>query len=555
MLRTLCLLLLALPLCGQQTVTAEGGMVVAAERRAAEIGAVILDQGGNAVDAAVAVSFALAVSFPRAGNLGGGGFLLYRPPGEAPVALDFREVAPATADRTMYLDEAGEPIPGASLVGPLAAGVPGTVAGLAEAHARYGQLPWDKLVAPAVRHAARGFVVDARLAGSLASSAERFAQFPAAATVFLPGGAAPTAGTLWRQPGLAGTLRAIRDEGSAGFYAGDVAAELARSCQEAGGLISVEDLAAYRPVWRDPVAFSYAGNRVYSMAPPSSGGLCMAGILTGLELLGADALEVGSPDWVHRYVEACRRAYADRYAFGDPDFAALPTSLLLDREYHAGRLADFDPARATPSAEVGVGFPRESEETTHLSVVDAAGGAVSLTTTLNGSYGSCFVAGGTGVLLNNEMDDFTTAPGRPNLYGLIQGEENTVAPGKRPLSSMSPTIVLDEEGELLWVLGSPGGSTIITTVVQLICRLSAGEDLASAVAAPRVHHQWLPDRIQYEKGTPAPWRDALEALGHEVAERSLIGRVHAIARLPDGRLVGAADPRSEGIAAGLSGGN
>ncbi len=546
-------LLWALPLHAQQVARSRTGMVVAVEAQAAQIGRDVLAAGGNAVDAAVAVGFALAVSYPNAGNLGGGGFMLYTPgDGSGPFCLDFREQAPGSASADMYLDAEGEPIPDASLLGPLAAGVPGSVAGMFAAHQRFGALPWAALLAPAIALAENGFALPDDLARRIADHAERFAQFPASAAIFLPKGIPLAAGEILRQPDLARTLRAIAEQGADGFYQGPLAQELAASNRAAGGRISQADLAAYEPSWREPVSFEYRGHRVVSMCPPSSGGLCLAQMLTGLQLLGADSLTVGSTSWVHRWAEVCRRAYADRYHYGDPDFSPLPRTQLLDRDYLRGRLADFDPGRATLSADVQPGFePHESEETTHYSVVDASGGAVSLTTTLNGNFGSAFVAGSTGVLLNNEMDDFTTAPGRPNLYGLIQGAENQVAPGKRPLSSMSPTLVFGPDGALRWVLGSPGGSTIITTVGQLICRLTAGESLEAALAAPRVHHQWLPDRIDVERGAAEGWKQELERIGHTVRERGNIGSVHAIGRAADGGWIGVADPRTHGIAVGL----
>jgi gamma-glutamyltranspeptidase/glutathione hydrolase len=536
--------------CCQRVATADSAMVVAVSPIAVQVGVDILRQGGNAVDAAVAVGFALAVVHPAAGNIGGGGFLVLRLASGEVATLDYREAAPGRATRDMYLAPDGAILP-TSTTGHLASGVPGSVAGLAEAHGRFGRLPWADVLAPAVRLAGEGFRLDTARARGIASDAERLAQFAASARQFLPGGKPPAVGDRFVQPDLARTLAAIATDGPAVFYTGWVADSVAAEMERGGGLITHEDLAAYRPFWRDPITFTYRGHTIHSMGPASSGGITLALVLNMLE--GADSMPAfGSAGQVHLMSEVMRRAFADRnHYLGDPAFVDMPVAELVSQSYADMRRADIVPGRASPSADVGPG-PAESTETTHYSIVDAEGNAVAVTTTINGGFGSAVTVSGAGFLLNNEMDDFAASPDRPNQYGLIQGEANDIAPGKRMLSAMTPTIVLDPEGALLLVLGSPGGPTIITTVAQVISNvIDHRMPLDSAVAAPRIHHQHLPDTIRAEaRGLARPVARALRGMGYAVRERrGYSGEVAAIMRVGD-RWVGVADPRMRGDAAG-----
>ncbi|MFB3067057.1 MAG: gamma-glutamyltransferase, partial [Planctomycetota bacterium] len=486
LLPLLCLLLGGA--CASSQPAADGpppaahGMVVAPEPIAAREGAQILREGGNAVDAAVCVGFVLAVTHPQAGNLGGGGFLIVHT-AEADVAIDARETAPAAAERDMYLDADGNVRRDASLVGPLAAGVPGSVAGYLLALEQYGTLPRERVLAPAIRLAEEGFEVDRGLHASLDRARKLLARFPETAAIFLPGGRVPAVGERLKQPQLARTLRSIAAEGAAGFYRGRVALEIEKISNRYGGRIRRSDLAGYRARERAPVRGTYRGYEILSMPPPSSGGVILLQMLSMLRRhpLG----DLSEPERWHLFIEVERRAFADRsYWFGDPDFVSVPVAALLDPDYIDGRFARVDRLRATPSSRIGHGVPpgAESEETCHFSIVDRHGNAVACTTTLNGSFGCG--ASAAGVLLNNEMDDFSSKPGAPNLYGLIQGERNAVAPNKRPLSSMTPTIVLDAHGRVRYVLGSPGGPTIISSVCQVLVRLLALRQApAEAVAA------------------------------------------------------------------------
>jgi gamma-glutamyltranspeptidase/glutathione hydrolase len=508
------------------------------------VGAAVLERGGNAVDAAVAVGLALAVVLPEAGNLGGGGFLVHRAADGTARALDFRERAPLAADRDMYLDEHGEPTD-RSVTGHLAVGVPGSVAGLFAMHQELGSLPWPALVEPAIG-LAEGHVVDEIRHRQLAAAAERLARFPASAAQFLPGGAPPPAGSRWAQPELAATLRAIRDRGAAGFYEGAVAERLVGEMERGGGLITHHDLAEYRPVWRDPVVADYRGHTVLSMPPPSSGGVILALILNVLERDRPSAF--GSAELVHLEAESMRRAFIERNrSLGDPDFVDLPLERLLSDEFAAELFAQIDRRHATVTPPF-LPSPQESTETTHYSIVDEAGNAAAVTTTLNSGFGSAVTVAGAGFLLNNEMDDFATAPGRPNQFGLVEGESNAIAPGKRMLSSMAPTIVIDPDGRLLAVVGTPGGPTIITTVVQVISNLLDHEMSArAAVESPRIHHQALPDRLFYEPGglSPGALRE-LRELGHRLEERAgWSGDVALVVRSPGG-FMAVADPRRGG---------
>jgi gamma-glutamyltranspeptidase/glutathione hydrolase len=522
--------------------SAGGGALAAPERLAADEGARILRRGGNAADAAVCVGFVLAVTHPAAGNLGGGGFILVHS-AEEDAVIDAREIAPRAARRDMYLDEQGDPIPDASLVGPLAAGVPGSVAGYARLHSRYGTMDWAELLEPAIRLAEEGFSVSDELRASLERHRELLIQFPETARIFLPGG--EVADTL-RQPELAKVLRAIAERGPRGFYEGWVAESLAETCARYGGRITVGDLYTYESKLRAPLRGRYRGYDVVTMPPPSSGGVVLLQMLGMLER-GRDAGMLPTQH-LHFFTEVSRRAFADRsFYFGDPDFVEVPVEQLLDPEYLRARFESIVMTRATPSSEVRGGLPLpDSEETCHFSVVDKDGNAVSCTTTLNGAYGCGLAA--SGVLLNNEMDDFTIKPGVPNQFGLIQSARNAIEPRKRPLSSMTPTIVLEGNRPVL-VLGSPGGPKIISAVCQVIARhLGQGVDLEEAVATPRVHCQWLPDEVLTEE-LPRTEIEALERLGHRLrrAERP-IGDVQAVGRTRQGKPFGVSDPRGQGAA-------
>ncbi len=544
-------------------VAAREGMVVTTDAYATRVGLDVLEAGGNAVDAAVATHFALAVVNPEAGNIGGGGFMVLRTAEGEAAALDFREKAPLAATRDMFLDAQGN-VTDRSVLGHLASGVPGSVAGMWEAHQRYGSIPWEDLVQPAI-DLADGVVVTERIWGSINNLKEALAMYPATAAAFLPGGAPPVVGDTFRQPDLAATLGRIRDEGPAGFYRGRTAELLVAEMERGGGLITQADLDAYTAVWRDPVRFTYRDHTVLSMPPSSSGGATLAEMANILSAHDLGELGWHSAEGIHLFVEASRRAFADRNALlADPDFVAVPLERLTSTAYAAERGADIDPDRATPSSEVGAGIEiSESESTTHYSIVDGAGNAVAVTTTVNSWFGSKVVVAGAGFVLNNEMDDFTAKPGVPNQFGLVQGSANAVEPGKRMLSAMTPTLVVDPAGELRLVLGSPGGSTIITTVFQTLSNvLDHGMNVAQAVNAPRIHHQHLPDRIVYEHGGLRPdVVQALEALGHVVQEREagppdayfaggLSGDVQAISVLPDGSLRGYSDQRRGGRALG-----
>ncbi|MFB3828712.1 MAG: gamma-glutamyltransferase [Bryobacteraceae bacterium] len=517
-------------------VRARRAMVVTREAHATRAGVAALQAGGNAVDAAVAVGFALAVTHPSAGNIGGGGFLLARFADGRTTFIDFRERAPKAATRNMYLDAAGKATRD-SVVGYRAAGVPGTVAGLEYAHRKYGRRPWAQLVRPAVELAARGFPLTYRAAQSLAGS-KTLARFSESRRIFQGGGA-----TLV-QPDLARTLKRIAREGSRDFYRGETARRLAEDMRRNGGLITLEDLQDYKPVERRPLEGGYRGCGIVTAPPPSSGGAGILQMLGVLEGSGYEKSGAGSAAALHVMAEAMRRYFADRAAYmGDPDFVNVPVTKLLDKAYVAKLRAGIG-ERATPSAQI-----RESTETTHYSIVDSEGNAVAVTYTLNGGYGSGVTATGLGFLLNNEMDDFAAKPGSPNYYGLVQGEANAIAPGKRPLSSMTPTIVT-RGGKLYMVIGSPGGPTIINTVLQtLVNVIDFGMNIQEATDFPRIHHQWLPDELRMERGFSPDTVALLENRGHKIARVASMGEMAAI--LCDGEwLLGAADSRAEGTAEG-----
>lgn len=534
------------------------GMVASQEARASRIGVDILRKGGNAVDAAVAVGFALAVTLPRAGNLGGGGFMLVHRAGEAgrppeTVAIDYRETAPAAASRDMFLDATGEPDPRKSRDSGLAVGVPGTVRGLALAHSRYGsgRFSLADLIAPAERLAREGIIIEDDLADSLPRAAGRLGRDAAAAKIFLKEGKPFRPGDRLVQADLAATLAAIAARGPDAFYTGPVADRIAAAVQGAGGVMTAADLAGYAPVVRKPVRGSYRGYEIASMPPPSSGGVHLVEILNILEGYDLAALGAGSADAAHVMAEAMKPAYADRAAWlGDPDRVKVPVAGLVAKRYAETLRAGIDMKRARPADEIAAGdpLPYEADQTTHYSVVDAQGNAVANTYTLNFSYGAAIVAEGTGVLLNNEMDDFAAKAGTLNAYGLVGGETNTVAPGARPLSSMTPTFLF-RDGKLVLVTGSPGGSRIISTVLQVVTNVvDFGMNVAEAVTAPRLHHQWRPDALLVETGFSPDTLRLLRERGHKVVVGSTSGSANSIHVTPDG-LAGAADPRQRGTLA------
>jgi gamma-glutamyltranspeptidase/glutathione hydrolase len=541
-------------------VAAENGMVVSTDAYASAVGADVLRDGGNAVDAAVATSLALAVVNPEAGNIGGGGFMVVRLADGRTAALDYRERAPAAAHRDMYLDENGELSDGLFL-GHRASGVPGSVAGLWTAHQEHGSLPWASLVQPAI-DLAEGFEIRERQAHSFSHSIDGLRAFEATAATFLPGGSPPELGSQFSQPDLAATLTRIRDEGRDGFYRGRTAALIVAEMERGGGIITDEDLAGYDAAWRDPVVFSYRGHTVISMAPTSSGGATLAAMAKILEGYDLSSLEWHGTEHTHLLAEAWKRAYADRNAYlADPDFVEMPLDRMISAEYGTERRASIEMARATPSSAIGPGLgrPERETETTHLSVIDADGNAVAVTTTINSFYGSKVTVRDAGFLLNNEMDDFAAQPGKPNQFGLVQGENNAIEAGKRMLSAMTPTIVVRPSGELFFVVGSPGGATIITNVFQNISNVVDFEmTVVEAVNAPRLHHQHLPDRIQYEPGAlTEETMAALRAMGHTVDERfspdsayPYIGDAQAIMVTGDRRMLGWSDPRRGGAAVG-----
>ncbi|CAM3785275.1 gamma-glutamyltransferase [Paracoccus yeei] len=530
-------------------VWAENGMVSAQERLAAEIGRDIMAKGGNAVDAGVAVAFALAVTLPRAGNLGGGGFMLVHDAETGRTqAIDYRELAPSGASRDMFLDDKGEADSDKSLYTGAASGVPGTVAGMRMALDTYGSMPWADVIAPAIRLAEEGIIVTPDLADSLEAEREALMKHPSTAKIFFKeGGAGYRPGERLVQADLAATLKKVAAEGPDGFYKGAVAENIARAVQAAGGPMTVEDLAAYKPVLREPVRGSYRGYEIVSMPPPSSGGVHLIQILNTLEGYPIGALGHNTAETIHLMAEAMKLAYADRSEYlGDPDFVDVPVAALTSKDYAAELRGKISAEYATPSAMIGPGdlAPYESDQTTHFSVVDKAGNAVSNTYTINLNYGSGLVAEGTGVLMNNEMDDFSAKPGVPNAFGLVGGDANAVQPGKRPLSSMTPTIVL-KDGETWLVTGSPGGARIITTVLQVVMNMiDHGMNVAEASTAPRVHHQWLPDELRIEEGISRDTLRLLAAKGHTISEKPVMGSTQSIMRDPaSGALLGASDPR------------
>jgi gamma-glutamyltranspeptidase / glutathione hydrolase len=534
-------------------ITVSNGMVVSASQQASETGAAILRKGGNAVDAAVATGFALAVTYPEAGNIGGGGFMLIRMADGRSEVLDYREKAPLASSRDMYLDKSGTVIDGLSTATHLASGVPGSVDGMVEAHRKYGRLPFRTVIQPAIDLAEKGFPLSAGQAASLNSARETFKKRNSKTTSFVAVNQW-IEGDIFRQPELAATLRAIRDRGRNGFYSGPVADMIIKEMKRGNGIISLADLAGYRSVWRKPLTGSFMGFDILTVPPPSGGGITLLQIFKMLETKGISSCGFHSPEGMHLIIEAERRAFADRSFFaGDADFTDVPVEKLTDAGYLGERMKNFDPEKATQSKDIVHGDPENPvpEETTHYSVVDSADNAVSVTTTLNGGFGSCIVVEGAGFLLNNEMDDFSVKPGFPNMYGLTGGEANSIKPGKRILSSMTPTIVT-EKGRLFLVAGSPGGSTIPTTVLQVILNIVLYKmPVQEAVDAPRFHHQWLPDVVYLEKEFPDTLATAkLEMMGHRLSSRGAIGSVNAIMKMNNGSIQGGADRRGNNIAAG-----
>jgi gamma-glutamyltranspeptidase/glutathione hydrolase len=535
-------------------VPAEHGLVVAQEKIAARIGADILRQGGNAVDAAVATGFALAVTYPRAGNLGGGGFMvIHLADRNEDIAIDYRETAPAATTREIFLGPDGKPDNAKSRDSALGIGVPGTVAGLALALEKYGsgQFTLAQLLKPSIELARDGFVVTDDTADTLPQWYRRLGKWPASAKIFSRADGVPLGeGDKLVQNDLAATLSAIAEQGPRGFYEGPVAEKLAQAIRAAGGIMTVDDLKSYQLMIRAPVRGSYRGYDIVSMPLPSSGGTVLLETLNILEGFRMSDLEQGSPASLHLLIEAMKRAYADRARYlGDPAFVNAPTNVLLAKDYATKLRAGIDPERATPADKIISALqPREGSNTTHFSVVDSKGNAVSNTYTLNFSYGVGMVAEGTGVLLNNELDDFTAAPGASNVFGLVGYEANLPGPGKRPLSSMAPSIVL-KDGKVVLVTGSPGGSRIISTVLQVIVNvLDYRMDVAAAVAAPRLHHQWMPDEVKVEPGFPDEVLAGLRARGHDVAESMGYSSANSILVTANG-LLGAPDPRTRGAEA------
>jgi gamma-glutamyltranspeptidase/glutathione hydrolase len=526
------------------------GIVVSPERHATDVGVEVLRSGGNAVDAAVAVAVALAVTYPRAGNLTGGGFLLYREPGGRVHALDFREVAPRRLTAAMLLDAAGKPDPAKTRGSGLAVAVPATVHGLAEAQARWGTRPLAAVVRPAIPLAERGIPLSPGEAAVLEEEKDKLLRDPAASAVFAPAGRPLREGERLVQRDLARTLRALSRQGPAALTSGPIAASIVESARARGGILTLEDLAGYRPVLREPLVSTYRGLKVTTFPPPSAGGIAVLQVLAMLERFDLAASGPGASLTLHRLAEAERRAFADRaFWAGDPDHVAVPTASLLDPRYLASRAATIRDDAATPSTGVQPG--ELDGDTLHLVTADRDGGLVTLTTTLNSHYGVGIVAAGTGLLLNDEIDDFAVTPGIPNQFGLAGGAANAVAGGKRPVSSMCPTLV-ERPGAArpILALGSPSGSRIVSAVVQTILNVvDFGMELQEAVDAPRIHHQWLPDVLYHEpRGMPADVAAALRARGHTLQARTFTWFVDAVGTAGDGTWIGAADARGEGTA-------
>lgn len=545
---------LATSAASPEAIYGKNGVVASRSTLASEAGIEVMKKGGNAIDGAVATAFALAVTYPAAGNLGGGGFAVVRLPDGEVVTLDHRETAPAAAHRDMYLDAQGEEIKGLSRASHLASGVPGSVDGLLLLLERYGTLSRKQVIAPAIRLATRGFPLSWSLARAFRRQRDAMAAYPESLAQFTKAGEDYEPGDIWVRKDLARTLTRISRKGRAGFYEGETADLIVAEMRRGGGIITHADLKNYRAVWREPIGGTYRGYEVYGMPPPSSGGVLVQQMLHMLEPHDVGAMGWGSAALIHLMIEAERRAFADRAEhLGDPDRVAVPTAMLTSRDYAEARFASFDPAKASDSEDIGSGtWPPESHETTHFSVMDKSGMMVAFTTTLNSSYGSKIVIPGTGILMNNEMDDFSIKPGAENQFRLIGREANAIAPGKRMLSSMAPTLVL-KDGEPLLITGSPGGPTIITTTLQVLVNVIDHEmSLADAVALPRFHHQWKPDLILMEPYVISPdTRARLEEMGHRGFRPAgfTLGDANSIL-FRDGLMHGVKDPRGDGVAVG-----
>jgi len=531
----------------------DNAMVVSARIEASKIGTEILKQGGNAFDAMAATELALAVAYPFAGNIGGGGFMIYRLNDGEIGALDYREKAPLAAHRDMYLDSLGNVIEGKSTKGALAVGVPGTVDGVLKAHEKFGTMPISQILEPVIELAKKGIVVTKKQANTLKRYNSSFLEVNKDTILF----AKPwQEGDTIKQPQLAETLKAIAFHGRSGFYKGDVAKKMVSFIQDNGGIITLEDLEKYESKWREPVQFTYDDLHIISMSPPSSGGVCLAQIMNGIEPFDLHEYGHNTTETMQVIIESARRAYADRSHFlGDPDYVSIPTDTLISKDYTKHRMDGFSFDKATSSADIGYGSVDfvESDETTHFSIIDSFGNAVSVTTTLNGGYGSKLYSKELGFFFNNEMDDFSSKPGVPNMFGLLGAKANEIQPQKRMLSSMTPTIV-EKNGKLYMVVGTPGGSTIITSVLQTILNVHEfNMGMQEAVNQPRFHHQWLPDIVTVEPNKfDSIVLQNLEKKGYTIDQKRsrIIGKVNSILVLPDGKLEGGADPRGDDTAVG-----